>query len=106
MPKVLLARPAGNAAEEKKGRPPAGARHASADWIQRARIIALSWGGHRVLVIAELLGCHEKTVRRWLHRFNTGCRAGPGGRRRYCRVRRCRRAGSGPARPAPRRSGR
>lgn len=69
MAKLLSARPAGDAVEEGKLRKLAGARHAPADWILRARIIALSWDGHRVPVIAEQLGCHQKTVRRWLHRF-------------------------------------
>ncbi|MEU9111084.1 helix-turn-helix domain-containing protein [Streptomyces sp. NPDC048483] len=36
----------------------------------RARIIALSWDGLRVAAIAAELGCHAKTVRWWLHRFN------------------------------------
>ncbi|MER6503892.1 helix-turn-helix domain-containing protein [Streptomyces sp. NPDC001455] len=36
----------------------------------RARIIAPSWDGLRVAGIATELGCHAKTVRWWLHRFN------------------------------------
>ncbi|MEV7596875.1 helix-turn-helix domain-containing protein [Kitasatospora sp. NPDC089797] len=28
------------------------------------------WSGVRVAVIAAELGCHAKTVRWWLHRFN------------------------------------
>ncbi|MEU1510512.1 helix-turn-helix domain-containing protein [Kitasatospora sp. NPDC005748] len=36
----------------------------------RARIIELSWNGLRVAAIAAELGCHAKTVRWWLHRFN------------------------------------
>ncbi|MEU0664346.1 helix-turn-helix domain-containing protein [Streptomyces lavendulocolor] len=36
----------------------------------RARIITLSWEGLRVAAIATELGCHAKTVRWWLHRFN------------------------------------
>ncbi|WP_328296438.1 helix-turn-helix domain-containing protein [Streptomyces sp. NBC_00435] len=35
----------------------------------RARIIALSWDGLRVAAIAAELGCHAKTVRWWLHRW-------------------------------------
>ncbi|WP_205762282.1 helix-turn-helix domain-containing protein, partial [Arthrobacter mobilis] len=51
--------------------PEAGrARHAPADWILRGRIVVLSWSGLRVPAIAEQLGCHEQTVRRWLMRFN------------------------------------
>ncbi|WP_232835760.1 helix-turn-helix domain-containing protein [Actinocorallia populi] len=48
----------------------AGARHAPADWIDRARIVVLSWDGQKVAAIAAEVGCHEKRVRRWLHRFN------------------------------------
>ncbi|WP_234391938.1 helix-turn-helix domain-containing protein [Streptomyces sp. WM6378] len=54
----------------------------------RARIIALSWDGLRVPQIAETLGCRHKTVRKWLHRFNTagldglGDRPGCGRKRR------------------------
>jgi len=48
----------------------------AADWIERARIIALSWDGLAVPAIAAEVGCHENTVRRWLHRFSA---AGPGG---------------------------
>ncbi|SNT35830.1 Transposase [Streptosporangium subroseum] len=70
MPKVLCARPAGDTAEEKKIRKLSGARHAPGDWIQRARVITLSWDGWGVPAIATAIGCHEKTVRRWLHRFN------------------------------------
>jgi transposase len=36
----------------------------------RARMIELSWSGLRVPSIAEELGCSQKTVRCWLHRFN------------------------------------
>ncbi|MFD8786482.1 helix-turn-helix domain-containing protein [Kitasatospora sp. NPDC059599] len=36
----------------------------------RARIVALSRAGLRVAGIAADLGCHAKTVRWWLHRFN------------------------------------
>ncbi|MFH8985666.1 helix-turn-helix domain-containing protein [Streptomyces varsoviensis] len=36
----------------------------------RARIVELSWQGLRVPAIAGEMGCGEKTVRRWLHRFN------------------------------------
>jgi transposase len=70
MPKLLRARPAADAAEEEKIRKLAGARHAPGDWIQRARVVMLSWQGRRVSVIAAELDCHEETVRRWLHRFN------------------------------------
>ena len=96
MPKLLSARPAGDAAEERKIRRLAGARHAPGDWILRARIITLSWDGHRVPVIAERLSRHEKTVRRWLRRFNAkgldglGDRPGCGRKRRITEAERSR----------------
>jgi transposase len=66
----LSARPAVDPVEEQKIRKLAGARHAPADWIQRARIITLSWAGWHTTAIAAGVGCHAKTVRLWLHRFN------------------------------------
>ncbi|MCP9211188.1 helix-turn-helix domain-containing protein [Streptomyces sp. NEAU-Y11] len=33
-------------------------------------MIELSWAGQRVPAIADELSCSQKTVRRWLHRFN------------------------------------
>ncbi|MGI5135387.1 helix-turn-helix domain-containing protein [Streptomyces sp. CA-106110] len=36
----------------------------------RARMIEMSWSGLRVPAIASELGCSQKTVRCWLHRFN------------------------------------
>src|ERR671910_3788052 len=69
MPKLLFARPPLDAVEERKIRKLAGARHAPADWIRRARIIALSWDGWRVPAIAAALGCSQKAVRYRLARF-------------------------------------
>jgi transposase len=69
MPKLLFAPPPVDAVEERKIRKLAGARHAPADWIRRAQIIALSWDGRRVPVIAAALGCSEKAVRYRLARF-------------------------------------
>jgi transposase len=69
MPKLLFARPPIDAVEERKIRKLAGARHAPADWIRRARIIALSWDGLRVPAIAAALGCSQKAVRYRLARF-------------------------------------
>ena len=66
----LYARPARDPDEEHKIRKLAGARHAPADWILRARMISLSWAGKQVTAIAAELGCHPKTVRERLHRFN------------------------------------
>ena len=70
MPKFLYARPAVDAAEEKKIRKLAGARHAPADWIRRARMIVLSWQGLHTTAIAAEQGCHPQTVRERLTRFN------------------------------------
>ena len=69
MPKLLSARPPVDVVEERKIRKLAGARHAPADWIRRAQIIALSWDGLRVPVIAAALGCSQKAVRYRLARF-------------------------------------
>src|SRR4051812_50166889 len=69
MPKLLFARPPLDAVEERKVRKLAGARHAPADWIRRAQIIALSWDGLRVPAIATTLGCSQKAVRHRLARF-------------------------------------
>src|SRR5215207_10118071 len=69
MPKLLFARPPLDAVEERRIRRLAGARHAPADWIRRAQIIALSWDGLRVPAIAKTLGCSQKAVRYRLARF-------------------------------------
>ncbi|MFF3444726.1 helix-turn-helix domain-containing protein [Streptosporangium sp. NPDC002721] len=88
MPKLLFARAPKDAIEERKIRKLAGARHAPADWIRRAQIIALSWERLRVPQIARELGCVEKTVRYRLARFNDqgldglGDRPGVGRKRR------------------------
>src|SRR5215831_12953503 len=88
MPKLLFARAARDAGEERQLGKLAGARHAPGDWIMRARMVASSWDGMPVPAIAERLGCHPETVRRRLHRFNAegvdglGDRPGPGRRPR------------------------
>ena len=69
MPKLLFARPPVDAVEERRIRKLAGARHAPADWIRRAQMIALSWDGLRVPAIAQALGCSPKAVRYRLSRF-------------------------------------
>src|SRR4051795_10663589 len=69
MPKLLFARPQEDVVEERKIRKLAGARHDPADWIRRARVIALSWDGLRVPAIATTLGCSQKAVRHRLARF-------------------------------------
>lgn len=70
MPKLLTARAPEDAEEEQKIRKLAGSRHAPGDWIFRARIVSLSWQGLRTVRIASELGCHTKTVRKRIHRFN------------------------------------
>jgi transposase len=66
----LSARPPADAAEERRLRRLAAARHAPASLNQRARIITGSWDGASVAELAGRLGCHPKTVYKWLHRFN------------------------------------
>lgn len=70
MPKLLIARAPEDTEEERKISKLAGSRHAPGDWIFRARIISLSWQGLRTAKIAGELGCHPKTVRGRIHRFN------------------------------------
>src|SRR5215208_6130886 len=66
----------------------ARSRHAPGDWINSARMIALSWDGHRTTQIASELRCHSQTVRERIHRFNEegldglGDRPGAGRKRR------------------------
>ncbi len=45
MPKLLFARPAVDAQEERTIRKLAASRHAPGDWIRRARMIVRSWDG-------------------------------------------------------------
>jgi transposase len=71
MPALLHARPPTDPAEARRLRKLAAARHAPASWIQRARIITASWDGASVPDLAQRLGCHPKTVHKWLPRFNT-----------------------------------
>ena len=67
---LLSARPPADPAEERRLRKLAASRHAPASWIQRARIVTASWDGANVAELAQRLGCHPKTVSKWLHRFN------------------------------------
>jgi transposase len=96
VPKFLRARVPRDEGEAAKIRRLAGARHAPADWIERAQIVALSWEGLGVAAIAARVGCHENTVRRWLHRFNAagidglGDRPGCGRKRRITEAERSR----------------
>jgi transposase len=66
----LSARPPADPAEERTLRKLASARHAPASLIQRAHIVTASWDGASVPELAQRLGCHPKTVYKWLHRFN------------------------------------
>ncbi|HEY8044996.1 MAG TPA: helix-turn-helix domain-containing protein [Streptosporangiaceae bacterium] len=94
VPKFLRARPAQDDGEDRKIRRLAAARHAPADWSERARIVTLSWDGLTVPAIAAETGCHQNTVRRWLHRFNAagldglGDRPGAGRKRRITEAQR------------------
>jgi transposase len=88
MPPLLHARPPANPDEQRILRRLAASRHAPADWILRARIVVRSWDGARASQIAAGLGCHPKTVRQWLHRFNTHGVDGLGERPRSGRPRR------------------
>jgi Winged helix-turn helix len=94
VPKYLRARAPHDDSEARKIRRLAGARHAPADWIERARIITLSWDGLGVPAIAARTGCHQNTVRRWLHRFNAagldglGNQPGTGRKRRITEAQR------------------
>jgi transposase len=66
----LHARPPATPAEDRRLRKLAASRHAPASWIQRAKIVTGSWDGATLTQVAESLGCHPKTVSKWLHRFN------------------------------------
>jgi transposase len=88
MPKLLVARPPLDEREARQVHKLAASRHAPADWIRRARMIARSWDGLRTAAIAAELGCHPQTVRERILRFNAegvdglGDKPGPGRRRR------------------------
>ncbi len=58
----LFARPPVDTGEERRICRLAAARHAPPSWLQRARIITLSWDGVQVGQIAAQLGCHPRTV--------------------------------------------
>lgn len=70
MRKLVRARTAHDAIEERQVRKLASSRHAPADWIQRARMIVRSWDGLRTTTIAAELHCHPQTVRERIARFN------------------------------------
>ncbi len=70
MPKLIKAREPQDAREERRIRRLARSRLGPRDGIVRARMVALSWDGQRVPDIAAELGCHPKTVRARLARFD------------------------------------
>jgi len=88
MPALVFARPAGDSDELARVQKLAAARHAPADWVLRARIVTLSWSGLTVPQIAGQVGCHPRTVRQRLHRFNTDGVSGLGDREGRGRPRR------------------
>jgi len=96
MPKLITAREPQDTREERRVRRLARSRHGPRDGILRARMVALSWDGRRVPDIAAELGCHPKTVRARLARFDTdgvdGLRDGarPGRARRITEAERSR----------------
>jgi len=96
MPKLITARDPQDAREEERVRRLARSRLGPRDGILRARMVALSWDGRRVPDIAAALGCHPKTVRARLARFDAagvdGLRDGarPGRARRITEAERSR----------------
>jgi transposase len=70
MPKLLHARPPLDDAEDHLVRKVATSRHAPADWVWHAKMIARSWEGARTSTIAAEVGCHMQTVRERLQAFN------------------------------------
>jgi transposase len=88
MPKILQARPACDDQEERWVRKMAASRHGPADWIIHAKMVARSWDGEGVEAIAKELDCSPQTVRRRLHRLETGGIEGLGDRPRTGRPRR------------------
>ncbi|MCM2386718.1 helix-turn-helix domain-containing protein [Streptomyces albipurpureus] len=67
---VLRARQDGRTGERGMVLRLARSRKAPRDLAMRARMVELSWAGETVPRIAYELCCGEKTVRRWLPRFN------------------------------------
>ncbi|GAB2731622.1 helix-turn-helix domain-containing protein [Kitasatospora kifunensis] len=67
---VLQARQSRDEAEEVTVHRLARVRKAPRDLVLRAQMVEWSWDGMLVPAIAVELGCSQKTVRRWLHRFN------------------------------------
>ncbi len=86
MPKLLHARQPLDETEHRLVRKLATSRHAPADWVWHAKMIARSWGGARTSTIAADLGCSIQTVRERLQAFTErgvdGLGLKPGGGRR------------------------
>ncbi len=76
MPKSIKARAAADGREERRIRRLARSRLGPRDYILRAQMVALRWDGRRVPDIAAELGCHPKTVRVRLARFDAAGIAG------------------------------
>lgn len=70
MPKHVYARTAQNEQEERQVRKLASSHHAPADWKFHAQMVIESWADKTPNEIANELGCHPKTVRVHLARFN------------------------------------
>jgi transposase len=70
MPRYLSTRPPADLGEAHHVCQLAQSRHAPADWITHAKMVARSWEGQRVRQIAQALGCHPQTVRDRLQAFN------------------------------------
>ncbi|MFC0058049.1 helix-turn-helix domain-containing protein [Streptomyces actinomycinicus] len=86
---VLRARPGRDEGEQAVVHRLASARKAPKDVVERCRMVELSWDGWLVPQIADELRCGQKTVRRWLHRFNRSGLEGledPGGQGRKRRI--------------------
>jgi transposase len=86
MPRLLQARPPLDEAEQGLVCKLTTSRHAPADWVWHAKMIARSWDGARTSTIAAELGCHIQTVRERVQAFNErgvdGLGLKPGGGRR------------------------
>jgi hypothetical protein len=67
---VLRARPGRDEGEQAVVHRLASARKAPKVVVERCRMVEPSWGGWLVPQRADELRCGQKTVRRWLHRFN------------------------------------
>lgn len=70
MPRLLHARPPRDEGEERQVRRLVRSRHAPADWVWHAQMLARSWDGLRASTIAAELHGHPQTVRERLQAFN------------------------------------